>query len=88
MNKEQLNLLKMVADRLERLNVDSKWARRASGTRGGVIKVLEKCQQGDMPSPEVIDSLITKSMDILSKAARDIPDLDSMLLQDSKESKK
>lgn len=75
----------MMADRLERLNVDSKWARRASGTRGGVIKALEKSQQGDMPSQEVIDSLITKSMDILSKAARDIPDADSLPAQDIKE---
>ncbi len=75
----------MMSDRLERLNVDSKWARRALGTRGGVIKVLEKSQQGDMPSQEVIDNLITKSMDILSKAARDIPDADSLPTQDIKE---
>jgi hypothetical protein len=85
MKHKRINLLKMMADRLERLNVDSKWARRASGTRGGVIRALEKSQQGDMPSQEVIDNLITKSMDILSKAARDIPDADSLPAHDIKE---
>lgn len=67
----------MMADRLERLNVDSKWARRASGTRGGVIRALEKIQQGKPPSREVVDLLISKSMEILSKAAKDIPDTDA-----------
>ena len=85
MNNKRINLLMMMADRLERLNVDSKWARRASGTRGGVIKALEKSQQGDVPSQEVIDNLITKSMDILSKAAREIPDAVSLPTQDIKE---
>ncbi len=85
MNNERINLLTMMADRLERLNVDSKWARRASGTRGGVIKALEKSHQGEMPSQDVIDNLIAKSMDILSKAARDIPDAGSIPEQDLKE---
>ena len=74
MNSNQLNLLKMMAERLERLNVDSGWARRASGTRGGVIRALEQIQQGISPSQDSIDHLINRSMEILSKAARDIPD--------------
>ena len=74
MNNKQLNLLKMMAERLERLNVDSRWARRASGTRGGVIRALEQIQQGISPSQDSINHLINRSMEILSKAARDIPD--------------
>jgi hypothetical protein len=74
MNSDRIKFLKMMADRLERLNVDSKWARRASGTRGGVIHMLEHIQQGKMPSEDEIDHLINKSLDILTRAARDIPD--------------
>jgi len=40
MKETDLQLLKLLARRLERLNVDSLWARRASGTRGNIIKVL------------------------------------------------
>jgi hypothetical protein len=68
----------MMADRLERLNVDSKWARRASGTRGGVIRALEQIQQGKPPSQDEVNLLIVRSMDILSKAAKDIPDADQL----------
>ena len=71
---ERFDMLQMMADRLERLNVDSKWARRASGTRRSVIKALESINEGRLPPQEIIDSLIQKSMDILSKSAREIPD--------------
>jgi hypothetical protein len=71
---ERFELLQMLADRLERLNVDSKWARRASGTRRGVIKALESINKGYHPPKEIIENLIQQSMDILSKAAREIPE--------------
>jgi hypothetical protein len=70
----RFELLQMLADRLERLNVDSKWARRASGTRRGVFKVLESINKGYHPPKETIENLIQQSMDILSKAAREIPE--------------
>ena len=73
MAKDRIELLEMLAGRLERLNVDSKWSRRASGTRGGVIKAISSSQEGSPPPSEVIEDLIRKSMDILSKAAREIP---------------
>jgi hypothetical protein len=86
MNRERINLLKMMAERLERLNVDSKWARRASGTRGGVIKTLEQFQQGITPSVDAVDLLISRSMEILSKAAREIPETVDHEERKSKES--
>jgi hypothetical protein len=70
----RIELLKMLADRLEHLNVDSKWARRASGTRGAAIKAITLCKEGNPPPPEILDGLIQKSMDILAKAAGEIPD--------------
>jgi hypothetical protein len=86
MNRERINLLKMMAERLERLNVDSKWARRASGTRGGVIKALEQFQQGITPSVDAVDLMISRSMEILSKAAREIPETVDPEERKSKES--
>lgn len=78
MKGNQIKLLKMMADRLERLNVDSKWARRASGTRGSVIRVLDQIQMGKRPSRDEVDLLINRSMDILSEAAKNIPDTDTL----------
>ncbi len=71
---ERFEMLQMLADRLERLNVDSKWARRASGTRRGVIKALESINEGHLPPKEIIENLIQQSMDILSNSAREIPE--------------
>ena len=76
MINNHIKMLKLMADRLERLNVDSKWARRASGTRRGVIRALEQIQQGVIPAKSEVDLLISRSMDILSKAAKEIPDSD------------
>jgi hypothetical protein len=71
---ERIEMLKMMSDRLERLNVDSKWARRASGTRRGVIKALESIDEGHHPPKVIIENLIQQSMDILSNSAREIPE--------------
>ena len=64
----------MLSDRLERLNVDSKWARRASGTRGSVMRTLSLLRDGESVPDDTIDSLIKKSVDILSRAAKEIPE--------------
>ena len=46
MNNADIELLRLMAERLERLSVDSHWARRASGLRGNMIKVLEEIETG------------------------------------------
>jgi hypothetical protein len=74
MKDDQLEFLKMLAERLERLNVDSKWARRASGTRGSVIKAISLSNEGKPQNPELIEELIRKSIIILTKAAKEIPE--------------
>jgi hypothetical protein len=78
MENERLDLLKMLAERLERLNVDSKWARRASGTRGAILKVLAADENGGLQTSDDLDVLIQKSLEILTKAAREIPDLEEL----------
>lgn len=67
-------LLRLLATRLERLSVDSIWARRASGLRGSVIKALDSVDAGFVASPIDLDLLIERSFEILRNAAREIPD--------------
>jgi hypothetical protein len=73
----RIELLKLLATRLERLSVDSIWARRASGLRGSVIKAIEAIDLGNNLSDDDLDMLIEKSFFILRSAAREIPDAEA-----------
>ena len=75
--KARIELLRLLAGRLERLSVDSIWARRASGLRGSVIKALEMVDSGEVVSNDHLDLLIERSFQILSNAAREIPDAEA-----------
>jgi hypothetical protein len=70
-------LLGLLTARLERLSVDSIWARRASGLRGSLIKALESMETDDPTSPENLDLLIERSFEILRNAAKEIPDAEA-----------
>ncbi len=70
----RIDLLRMLTGRLERLSVDSIWARRASGLRGALVKALSAEEAGSPPMAEQLDVLIERSFEILGKAAREIPD--------------
>ena len=74
-----VDLLRMLAKRLERLSVDSIWARRANGLRGSIVKALTEADAGTPPGTDQLNLLIESSFQILSKAAREIPDRDEML---------
>lgn len=73
-----LELLRMLVSRLERLSADSRWARRASGLRGNIIKVLEEAETGKVAQVR-LDLLIDRSFEILNEAAREIPDMENFL---------
>jgi hypothetical protein len=77
--ENRLQLLRLLMARLERLSVDSLWARRASGTRGSLLKALEAAENGEIPSPEQLDMLIARSFELLQRAAREIPDPEANL---------
>jgi hypothetical protein len=79
-SSSQIELLRLLASRLERLSVDSRWARRASGLRGNIIKVLEEAARQTVSS-ERVDLLINRSFEILRAAAKEIPDIDSLLAE-------
>ena len=78
MKESDIQLLKLLARRLERLNVDSLWARRASGLRGNIIKVLEEIDTGKEVQGERLPPLIDRAFEVLKHAAQEIPDVDEI----------
>ena len=78
-NSGQIELLRLLTDRLGRLSVDSHWARRASGLRGNIIKVLEEAESGKEISAARLDLLTGTAFEILRRAAQDIPDIETYL---------
>jgi hypothetical protein len=76
---KQVELLQMLASRLERLSADSRWARRASGLRGNIIKLLEEAGTENSVDTSRVELLTQVAFDILRQAAADIPDIESLL---------
>ena len=64
--------LRQLIARLERLSVDTQWAHRAAGLRGGLLKALEELETGK-PAPDELAAILAKSYQILVQAAREIP---------------
>jgi len=77
-DNQPIELLRLLAARLERLSVDSSWARRASGLRGNIIKILEQADAGEPVTTMRLNLLTDTAFDILRQAARDIPDLEDL----------
>ena len=69
MKKTDIGLLRLLAKRLERLNVDSLWARRASGLRGNIIKVIEETDTGQQVENKRLSLLIDRAFEVLKHAA-------------------
>jgi hypothetical protein len=79
MNNPDIDLLRRLVERLERLSVDSNWARRASGLRGNILKVLEEYFAGQEVEPARLSALIQRTFEILRRAAQEIPDVGEIL---------
>ncbi len=65
-----LQLIRMLADRLERISADSVWAHRASGVRGALLRMLDQLQSGDIPDANSFSHVVTIALNILSHAAK------------------
>ena len=76
---DAFQLLRLLVSRLERLSVDSHWARRASGLRGNLVKLLDEADSGIEVPAERLELLTEAAFDILHRAAQDIPDLEDLL---------
>ena len=79
MNNADIELLRLMAERLERLSVDSHWARRASGLRGNMIKVLEEIDAGQEVEAAASNPLIERAFEVLQQAAQEIPDIEEIM---------
>lgn len=64
--------LRLLIARLERLSVDSHWAHRAAGLRGGLLKALDDLEAGK-PAPDELAVVLAQSYRVLIGAAREIP---------------
>jgi hypothetical protein len=69
MDKDPLELIRLLLARLERISTDSYWAHRASGVRGSLLRALEKLEAGRPVQTSRLDALMAKGFDILEKAA-------------------
>jgi len=77
MEERQVELLRLLVARLERLSADSRWAHRASGLRGNLLRVLEAIDSGERVTAARLDVLVESAFDLLRKAAQEIPDLEA-----------
>ena len=65
-----LQLIRTLAERLERISVDSVWAHRASGIRGALIRAMDQLAAGDTMHSQTLNKLYQAGFYILEQAAR------------------
>jgi hypothetical protein len=70
-SNEEIKLIQLLLARLERVSVDSYWAHRASGIRGGLLRTLEDLEKGTPVGQANITELISSAFKILTRAARE-----------------
>jgi len=68
---EELKLIRLLLDRLERVSADSYWAHRASGIRGGLIRHIEESEKGAPAGQGNNEQLISSAFEILTRAAKE-----------------
>jgi hypothetical protein len=73
--EQDLELVKRLTDRLERLSVDSTYAHWASGLRGSLLRYIERLESNERLSGEDqarLDELVGYGFEILELAAKEI----------------
>jgi hypothetical protein len=70
-SNDEIKLIRLLLARLERVSVDSYWAHRASGIRGGLLRTLEDLEKGTSVGQSNIDELISSAFKILTRAAKE-----------------
>jgi len=68
---EQIQLIRLLLARLERVSVDSYWAHRASGARGALLRALERLEAGQAVDRSALKRLMDRGFLILESAARE-----------------
>ncbi len=67
-----LRQARLLAQRLERLSADSRWARRASGLRGALLRSIEALEASPASAQPGLDDLLRRGFLILEHAAREL----------------
>ena len=65
-----LQLIRILTERLERISADSVWAHRASGVRGALLRTLDQLQTENPPDARSLDEIISTAFHILAHAAK------------------
>lgn len=65
------DLIRLLLARLERVAVDSYWAHRASGIRGGLIRLLERIEVELPVNDRQLNDLIDWGFEILEHAVHE-----------------
>jgi hypothetical protein len=68
---QQIQFVGLLLMRLERVSVDSYWAHRASGVRGGLLRALEKIEAGQSVDGSALKRLMDQGFQILERAAQE-----------------
>jgi hypothetical protein len=75
LDKQELELIKRLTDRLEHLSADSTYAHRASGLRGSLLHSIDRLEAGENVSGEDqarLNELVGYGFEILELAAKEI----------------
>ncbi len=70
-SQEEIQLVRLLLARLERVSVDSYWAHRASGVRGALLRVLDAVEAHQSLDPAILGNLMDQGFRILERAARE-----------------
>ena len=66
----ELQLVRILTERLERISADSIWAHRASGVRGALLRTLDQLQNGESLDQESLTKIVSIAFTILAHAAK------------------
>jgi hypothetical protein len=75
LDKQELELIKRLTERLEHLSADSTYAHRASGIRGSLLRSIERLEAGENVNGEDqarLNELVGYGFEILELAAKEI----------------
>lgn len=67
--KPNIELIRLLLARLERVSADSYWAHRASGIRGALLREVEALERDQPYQNPKLDLLIVEGFEILEQAA-------------------
>jgi len=74
-NERDVELVKLLIERLEHLSADSIYAHRASGLRGSLLRGVEHLEKGihaNHKEQEQLDQLVKEGFEILELAAKEV----------------